>query len=165
MSLDIDLVEMDKTKGFGHYIDRTVKTIQMAYQKVFNTQAVDLTIEQWVFLQQIYEGGEYVSQRELTNLNFRTRATTSRMITKLVGKGYINKTRFEGDRKQFKLSLSSHGKETIEKLLPYIQHLRAIGYQEINEADFVTFLNVLDQIWKNYQQTDLQPPKNKKPTQ
>ncbi len=40
---------MDKTKGFGHYIDRTVKTIQMAYQKAFNTQEVDLTIEQWVF--------------------------------------------------------------------------------------------------------------------
>jgi len=37
---------MDKTQGFGHYLDRTVKTIQIAYQKAFKTQEVNLTIEQ-----------------------------------------------------------------------------------------------------------------------
>lgn len=150
---------MDKTKGFGHYIDRTVKTIQMAYQKAFNTQEVDLTIEQWVFLQQIYEGGEYVSQRDLTNLNFRTRATTSRMITKLVDKGYIIKDRFEGNQKQFKLSLSTQGKNTIEKLLPFIEHLRSVGYRGISDTDFTTFLKVLDQIWVNYQECEVFQPK------
>ena len=146
---------MNKTKGFGHYLDRTVKTIQTAYQKAFNTQSIDLTIEQWVFLQQIYEGGDFVSQRELTNLNFRTRATTSRMIGKLVDKGYVVKSRFNGDKKQFKLALSSKGKATIEKLLPFIQDLRAVGYSDISEEDFKVFLQVLDKIWKNYHQYEL----------
>ena len=148
---------MDKTKGFGHYLDRTVKTIEVAYQKVFKTQSIDLTIEQWVFLQQIYERGDFVSQRELTNLNFRTRATTSRMIGKLVEKGYINKSRFEGDKKQFKLALSQQGKKTIEKLLPFIHHLRAIGYRDISEKDFSVFLEVLDKIWENYHRAELLP--------
>lgn len=146
---------MDKTKGFGHYLDRTVKTIQTVYQKAFNTQSIDLTIEQWVFLQQIYEGGDFVSQRELTNLNFRTRATTSRMIGKLVDKGYVVKSRFDGDKKQFKLALSLKGKTIIEKLLPFIQDLRAVGYSDISEEDFKVFLRVLDKIWKNYHQYEL----------
>ena len=153
---------MNKTKGFGHYLDRTVKTIQTAYQKAFNTQSIDLTIEQWVFLQQIYEGGDFVSQRELTDLNFRTRATTSRMIGKLVDKGYVVKSRFEGDKKQFKLALSAKGKKTIEKLLPFIQDLRAAGYRDISEEDFRVFLQVLEKIWENYHQYEL-PTKIKNP--
>ena len=60
---------MDKTKGFGHYLDRTVKTIEVAYQKVFKTQSIDLTIEQWVFLQQIYERGDFVSQSDMGPAN------------------------------------------------------------------------------------------------
>jgi len=152
---------MDKTQGFGHYLDRTVKTIQIAYQKAFKTQEVNLTIEQWVFLQQIYERGEFVSQRELTDLNFRTRATTSRMIKKLLEKGYIIRSHFEGDKKQNKLSLSLIGQKTVKKLLPFIHHLRSVGYRDIKEDDFKIFLNVLDKIWSNYQQFEVLPPQYK----
>lgn len=45
---------MDSSKGFGHYLDRTVKRIQLAYQKAFKEKNIDITIEQWVILQQIY---------------------------------------------------------------------------------------------------------------
>jgi DNA-binding MarR family transcriptional regulator len=141
---------MDSSKGFGHYLDRTVKRIQLAYQKAFKDRNIDLTIEQWVILQQIYELGDTVSQRELTNLNFRTRATTSRMITNLVEKGYITKSLFERDLKRYKLELTPRGRGLIETLLPFIKELRAIGYRNIDDADFQVFLNVLNQIWENY---------------
>ncbi len=141
---------MDSSKGFGHYLDRTVKRIQLAYQKAFKDRNIDLTIEQWVILQQIYELGDTASQRELTNLNFRTRATTSRMITNLVEKGYITKSLFERDLKRYKLELTPRGRGLIETLLPFIKELRAIGYRNIDDADFQVFLNVLNQIWENY---------------
>lgn len=130
---------MDSSKGFGHYLDRTVKRIQLAYQKAFKDRNIDLTIEQWVILQQIYELGDTVSQRELTNLNFRTRATTSRMITNLVEKGYITKSLFERDLKRYKLELTPRGRGLIETLLPFIKELRAIGYRNIDDADFQVF--------------------------
>lgn len=141
---------MDSSKGFGHYLDRTVKRIQLAYQKAFKDRNIDLTIEQWVILQQIYELGDTASQRELTNLNFRTRATTSRMITNLVKKGYITKALFERDLKRYKLELTPRGRGLIETLLPFIKELRAIGYRNIDDNDFQVFLNVLNQIWENY---------------
>ena len=105
---------MDSSKGFGHYLDRTVKRIQLAYQKAFKEKNIDMTIEQWVILQQIYELGPSASQRELTNLNFRTRATTSKMITNLVDKGYITKSLFDGDLKRYKLELTEKGQHIIE---------------------------------------------------
>jgi DNA-binding MarR family transcriptional regulator len=146
---------MDSSKGFGQYLDRTVKRIQLAYQKAFKEKNIKLTIEQWVFLQQIYDLGDAASQRELTNLNFRTRATTSKMIIKLVEKGYITRSLFEGDFKRYKLELTAHGRSLIKELLPFIKELRAIGYKDINEADFQVFLTVLNQIWRNYAQVNL----------
>lgn len=146
---------MDSSKGFGHYLDRTVKRIQLAYQKAFKEKNVNLTIEQWVFLQQIYELGDIASQRELTNLNFRTRATTSKMITNLVEKGYITKSLFEGDLKRYKLELTPHGRSMIETLLPFVKELRTLGYKDIDETDFQTFLNVLNQIWRNYEHVNV----------
>lgn len=142
---------MDSSEGFGHYLDRTVKRIQLAYLKAFKEKNIQITIEQWVFLQQIYELDGETSQRHLTDLNFRTRATTSKMITNLVRMGYVKKSRYEGDLKQFKLSLTSEGKELIETLLPFIKKLRSIGYKNITEEEFKVFRKVLDQIWKNYE--------------
>lgn len=146
---------MDSSKGFGQYLDRTVKRIQLAYQKAFKEKNIRLTIEQWVFLQQIYELGDNASQRELTNLNFRTRATTSKMITNLVEKGYVARSLFEGDFKRYKLELTPEGRSLIEEILPFVKELRAIGYKDIHEADFQVFLTVLNQIWRNYAQVNL----------
>lgn len=142
---------MDSSEGFGHYLDRTVKRIQLAYLKAFKEKNIQITIEQWVFLQQIYELDGETSQRHLTDLNFRTRATTSKMITNLVRMGYVKKSRYEGDLKQYKLSLTSKGKKLIETLLPFIKNLRSVGYKNITEEEFKVFRKVLDQIWKNYE--------------
>lgn len=140
---------------FGHYLDRTVKRIQIAYLRAFKEKDIEVTIEQWVFLQQIYELGDAASQRELTNLNFRTRATTSKMITNLVEKGYITKSLFEGDLKRYQLQLTHNGRTIIETLLPFIKKLRAIGHKNISDDDFKVFLKVLDQIWRNYEETSM----------
>ena len=60
-----------------------------------------------------------------------------------------------GDFKRYKLELTAHGRSLIEELLPFIKELRAIGYKDINEADFQVFLTVLNQIWRNYAQVNL----------
>ena len=148
---------METTRGFGLYLDRTVKTIQTAFQKMLREADVPLTLEQWVFLQQIYEFNGETSQRDLTNLNFRTRATTSKMISNLVRQGYVHKTRYEGNRKQFKLTLTPKGWAVTEALLPKVQALRALGQQHISPDDFDVFLRVLNQIWDNYKTPEEHP--------
>ena len=60
------------------------------------------------------------------------------------------------------LPLAQREKTTIEKLLPFIQDLRAAGYRDISEEDFRVFLQVLEKIWENYHQYEL-PTKIKNP--
>lgn len=63
------------------------------------------------------------------------------------------------NKKQHKLYLSFKREESIKKLLPFINHLRSVGYRDIEEDDFKVFLNVLDKIWMNYQQCEVLPLK------
>jgi len=145
---------MDRTTGFGVYLDRTLKKIQSAYLKAFESHQIDLTIEQWVILQRIYLLGEGASQSEVVKTNYRNRATTSRVISGLCNKKLVLKERFSGDQKQFRLKLTPEGNHVIQKAQPVIDNLRSVATQNVAEKDFDTFLRVLNTLWDNYNKVD-----------
>ncbi|MEM9077794.1 MAG: MarR family transcriptional regulator [Bacteroidota bacterium] len=144
------LNQIDKISGIGLHLDLVLRKIQDAYLRTFDKLGVDMTIEQWVVLHRIYELGDEASQREIVRTNFRNRATTSRIIGRLEGKDWISKTRFDGDKKRFKLELTSQGKEIIDLVLPYAVSLRKQAINNLDVLEFETFLNVLDRIGENY---------------
>lgn len=141
---------MPQTTEYGFYIDKTLKKLQSIYLQTFKKNAIDLTIEQWAILHRIYQLGENGSQSEITKTNYRNRATTSRVISKLVQKGMVLKERFDGDGKRFKLTVTDNGKQLIERVEPLIINLRNVGVTEIGRQEFSTFISVLDKIWINY---------------
>ena len=141
---------MDRTEGFGVYLDRTLKKIQNTFLKTFSENGIDLTIEQWVILRRVHLLGEQASQSEISALNFRNRATTSRVINKLHKKGYLEKLRFEDDDKRFKLSITSQGILLMKRTLPLIIGIRKMSTENITDKDFDIFLKVLSQIWENH---------------
>ena len=152
---------MKENKEFGIYLDRTLKKLTSTYQEVFRDNDVNLTIEQWVVLQRIYELGEDASQAEIAKSSYRNRATTSRVIGGLIKKGLIKKERFDGDLKRFKLVTTKEGDMMYEKILPLVQELRAVGYKGIDAEKFEVFLEVLEQIWENYDKAEVKPEKHK----
>ncbi|MEO1484703.1 MAG: MarR family transcriptional regulator [Bacteroidota bacterium] len=144
------LNQIDKISGIGLHLDLVLRKIQEAYLRTFEDLNVDMTIEQWVILHRISELGEEASQREIVRTNFRNRATTSRVIGKLEQKGWIIKSRFEGDQKRFKLELTQKGQNIIALVLPKAVELRKQAIKNLDATEFETFLRVLDQIGGNY---------------
>ncbi|MEM8764780.1 MAG: MarR family transcriptional regulator [Bacteroidota bacterium] len=144
------LNQIDKISGIGLHLDLVLRKIQEAYLRTFENLGVDMTIEQWVILHRISELGEEASQREIVRTNFRNRATTSRVIGKLEQKGWIIKSRFEGDQKRFKLELTEKGEAIITLVLPKAVELRKRAIKDLDAIEFETFLRVLDQIRGNY---------------
>lgn len=144
------LDRIDQIKGMGLHLDLVLRKIQKAYLRAFEALDLDLTIEQWVLLHQIYELGEGASQSDIVKGAFRNRATTSRVIGGLERRGLIAKTRFKGDKKRFKLALTPEGEEVIERSLPSALALRELAIKDIAPREFETFLRVLDQIGENY---------------
>ncbi|MEE9373519.1 MAG: MarR family winged helix-turn-helix transcriptional regulator [Saprospiraceae bacterium] len=142
---------MAKSIGFGFYLDRTLKKIVTVFIQQFRKKGIDLTIEQWVILHRIYDMGEEASQVEISKLSYRNRATTSRVISGLCNKGLVNKQRFIGDQKRYKLVVTTKGQKIIDNALPIVDELRAVGYQKINDGDFIVFMKVVNQLWENYE--------------
>lgn len=144
------LNQIDKISGIGLHLDLVLRKVQDAYLRKFQELNIDMTIEQWVILHQIYELGDEASQRAIVQSNFRNRATISRVIGGLERKGWINKTRFDGDQKRFKLELTPKGKNIIDMVLPHAFELRRKAIENLDAGEFDTFLKVLDQIGENY---------------
>lgn len=145
------LNKIDEIHGIGLHLDLVLRKIQDAYLRAFDNLDVHMTIEQWVIMHQVYNMGEEASQSEITQLNFRNRATISRVIGGLERKGWIKKTRFEGDLKRFKLELTTVGAEIVDKVLPEALRLRRLAVKDMNPTEFANFLKVLDTLGANYE--------------
>lgn len=146
------LNQIDKISGIGLHLDLVLRKVQDAYLRKFHELNIDMTIEQWVILHQIYELGDEASQRDIVQSNFRNRATISRVIGGLERKGWINKTRFDGDQKRFKLELTPKGQNIIDLVLPHAFELRQKAIENLDAGEFENFLRVLEQIGENYSQ-------------
>ncbi len=145
------LNRIDEIQGIGLHLDLVLRKIQKAYLRAFDELGVEVTIEQWVIMHQIDELGDEASQREIVKGNFRNRATISRVIGGMERKGWITKTRFDGDQKRFKLELTEEGRKIIELTLPSALNLRKLAIKNIDPVEFETFLRVLDQMGDNYE--------------
>lgn len=145
------LNHIDEIQGIGLHLDLVLRKIQNAYLRAFEELNVEMTIEQWVILHRIYELGDEASQRDIVQSNFRNRATTSRVLGGLERKGWVSKTRFEGDQKRFKLELTQEGQDVIDLVMPRALQLRKLAVKNMEPAEFVGFLQVLDQIGDNYE--------------
>ncbi len=145
---------MKNTNGFAFHLDKTLRKIKTIYEQEFTRLELDVNVEQWVILQNIYHLENEASQTELSQLNYRNRATTSRVINKLCEKGLVIKERFDNDLKQFKLKLSPDGQALVERAMPSVKTLRNIGHENINEEELELFLAVLGKIWENYERFD-----------
>ncbi|WP_076548789.1 MarR family winged helix-turn-helix transcriptional regulator [Maribacter ulvicola] len=143
---------MDRTEGFGVYIDRTLKKVQSTFLQVFAENNIDLTIEQWVILQRVHLEGKDASQADIAKSNFRNRATTSRVISGLCKKGFLRKSRFRDDQKRYKLVITDEGSALIKQVMPFITDLRKVSTLGITKEEFEIFYKVLDQLWENFDQ-------------
>ena len=145
---------MDRIEGFGLYLDLTLKKISERYISVFKKNNINLTLEQFVILQRIDLLGNNASQKDIVEMNFRNRSTTSRVISGLCKKGLVVKQRFKSDLKRFKLLITKEGRSELDKAKPHVQKLRDLSKKNIKQKDFDELLVVLEKIRNNYELYD-----------
>ena len=56
--------------------------------------------------------------------------------------------------------LTSKGHEAYKEALPLVETLRTIGHQQISQEKFDILIEVLDQIWENYDQAEVMADNN-----
>jgi DNA-binding MarR family transcriptional regulator len=146
------MAKKQSIKNFGAYIDRTIKIIRQNYLKAFKEVDVDLTTEQWVLLDSLYQA-DGISQNELANGSFKNAPTVSRIVDLLCKKGLTERKRFETDKRRYKVYLTNKGKDTYIKTKPVVVKLRKKGWKNLSDEDYDFFLRIMNQIFKNFEET------------
>jgi len=144
------MAKKTEAKIFGTFIDRNMKIIRSNYLKVFKEIGVDITTEQWVLMDCLYEK-DGLSQTELATQSFKNAPTVSRIIDLLCKKDLAERLRFDNDRRRYKIFLTKNGKETYEKAYPHVIELRKKGWNGLSDSDYTSFLRIMNQISSNYE--------------
>lgn len=136
-------------KRIGYYLERTTRIVKLNYSQAFHQAGIDVTPEQWVMLDNLSKNNGQ-SQTELANKSFKDAPTTSRILDLLEKKGYIERQRFENDRRRYKIFLTNDGKKIIRKLQPLVNELRLQGWKDLTEEDYQSFLRIINQVFDNF---------------
>ncbi|MGH1362905.1 MAG: MarR family winged helix-turn-helix transcriptional regulator [Calditrichia bacterium] len=142
--------DRNDSKHFGTFMDRTLKQIRLVFSKTFKEHNVNITTEQWVLLHSLYQNNGQ-SQKELADESFKDPPTVSRIVDLLCDKGLTERSRFAGDRRRYKVFLTDSGREVVDKIAPAIFALRSNGWDGLSDKDYDTFLRILNQLYKNFQ--------------
>lgn len=137
-------------KNFGAIIDRTLKVIKLNYLKAFKDAGVDITTEQWVLMDSLYQENG-VSQNDLASDSFKNAPTVSRIIDLMVKKGFVERKRFENDRRRYRISLTTKGKKAHEKVMPKVMELREQGWDGLTDDDYAHLTRILDRVFQNFE--------------
>lgn len=137
------------TQPVGTHIDRTMKLIRWNYLQAFKQADVDITTEQWVILDHLFDNNG-ISQSNIANDTFKNAATVSRIIDLLCKKKYLTREKFDADRRRYRLFLTDEGNALVKKLRPIVFELRQKGWEGISEKDYFQFIRTLEQVYSNF---------------
>ena len=140
---------MANSKYFGTYIERNFKTIKQTFLQAFKDAGVDITTEQWVILDLLVKK-DGISQTYLATSSLKDAPTTSRIIDLMCKKGFAERRNVENDRRKYHIYLTQKGRETHEELLPIVLNLRDIGWEGLDEEDYLDFLRIMNKVYDNF---------------
>ncbi len=138
----------DEAKKIGYYLERTSRLVKLRYLQAFAKLGLDITPEQWVMLDSLYQRNGQ-SQTELAGDSYKNAPTVTRIIDLLEKKGFVERQRFENDRRRYRILLTDAGKAVVEKVQPSVSSLRAQSWDNLSDEDYTHFLRIINQVFDN----------------
>jgi DNA-binding MarR family transcriptional regulator len=132
-------------------LDRTTRLLKQHYLRVFRELGIDLSTEQWVLLNQLWQQGE-CSQTSLANTTYKDAPTVSRIIDKLVTKKLVERRRFPNDRRRYQIIITERGRQTYDRLTPHVEELRRQTWAGLSASDFGELTRILSHIRANFEE-------------
>jgi DNA-binding MarR family transcriptional regulator len=129
-------------------LDKTIKTYRQFAQKRFLEQGFDITIDQWLVLNAIYEKPD-ITQFDIAGKVFKDTASVTRIIDLLIKKGLLKREVHSSDRRRFTLELTAEGRKLINKITGVVEQNRAIALQGITEKELIRMKETLNEIIDN----------------
>ncbi|WP_217602668.1 MarR family winged helix-turn-helix transcriptional regulator [Chitinophaga sp. GbtcB8] len=129
-------------------LDATLKKIRNYWQKSFDAQQKDLTVDQWLLLENLYKHKK-ITHNELARLTSKDITTVSRIIELMVKKDLVQREGATSDRRKVFLQLTTAGIEKYKDVRPLVLEMRKTGWKDLTEKDYMELTRILDVIYSN----------------
>ncbi|ACU59034.1 MarR family winged helix-turn-helix transcriptional regulator [Chitinophaga pinensis] len=129
-------------------LDATLKRIRNYWQKTFDANKKDITVDQWLLIENLYKHKK-ITHNELAKLTSKDITTVSRIIELLVKKELVVREGSPQDRRKVYLQLTNKGTEKYKDVRPLVLDMRKTGWSGLTEHDYTELTRILDAIYQN----------------
>jgi len=129
-------------------LDATLKRIRNYWQKTFDANKKDITVDQWLLIENLYKHKK-ITHNELAKLTSKDITTVSRIIELLVKKELVVREGSPQDRRKVYLQLTVKGAEKYKDVRPLVLDMRKTGWAGLTEHDYIELTRILDAIYQN----------------
>ena len=142
-------MKFDMDRSFGYLINR----LSIAHKNSFNKliKPYGVSPEQWTVLFRVVEK-DGISQKELSDSTYKDQGNLTRMIDKLVEKGYLLRDADVNDRRSIKLFATHSSKQLVEKIAPLSQSQNEKLSGGFSEEEKTKFIELLNKAYTNIQE-------------
>lgn len=129
-------------------LDATLKKIRNYWQKNFDAQGKDITVDQWLLIENLYKH-KRITHNELARLTSKDITTVSRIIELLVRKELVERQGSTDDRRKVYVQLTPAGVNKYKDVRPLVLDMRKTGWKDLTEKDYQELTRILDVIYGN----------------
>ena len=130
--------------ALGFNIDRVAKLFRR--ELTLALADYDLTPEQWQIMSVIWNGGKTLNQQNITQLTLKDKHNVSRLIKRLVAKGWLEKHPDPSDARAFLVTATTKGQVQREAVTRQLHaHFEKLE-MGLSEQDRTQLLNLLKMI-------------------
>ena len=135
-------------RAYFFKIDVTIKKIRSALQKRFTESDLDLTVDQWVILENVYRE-KSIGQNKLGEITFKDAPTVTRIIDILQRKGLVNRGTCDDDRRKYLITLTEEGLKLYNQAQVVVGEIRNVGWNGLSDSDYDKLVYLMDKIYDN----------------
>ena len=129
-------------------IQRASRTLRVLFLRLMESRASGITPEMWLVLSRLYaRDGQY--QTQIADGTFRDRPNTSRILTGLEARGYVQRQKDPEDMRRVRVFLTHQGKQFVQDMAPVAARTRDTLYQGLSDEEMRVLRSALRRIERN----------------
>ena len=104
-----------------------------------------MTSEQWVVLARLWEQ-DGLNQKELAEKILKDQANMTRILDKVVKKGWVKRLDAVEDRRAYLLYLTDEGKRMVETTYPLVTQVKEKLESRLTDQEIKAVMSILDKL-------------------
>lgn len=132
----------------GYVVNIVANRMKQELETSFVKHGYNISAMQWMILNTVYENDGIV-QKELSSISKKDKTNITRIIDKLIKKGFIKRVRDEDDKRVYKVFITQVGKDIRFNLSQIAKNVLERTSRGISEDEYISCLNTLKKFYSN----------------